>query len=366
MAVSPISAGVVGCGRMGAFTSEGVRLHAPACWFPLAHAEAIASHPRLSLTGVVDADSSQAQRAAAAHGTRAFGTLSEMLESARPRLVGIATRTIGRADIIHEAAASGTRAMHVEKPLCNSVSELDALDALLSAGDIALTLGAIRRHMAPYRAAMTHAASGALGAFQDIQVNLGTAPLCWTHPHSIDLILAAAAGRSVDVVSARFTALETGSSATTVENDPILEWAVIRFEDGLTGRIGRVPGSDLILSGSDAALAVEADGHRIRHLHMAAGAAYPEWRDWADWKAHVPAREAAPQGTLAAMDQLVRCLDQEPEALAANRLLRQDILTGQRILFAMLQSHAEGSRPIRLADVDGAWNILAISNGRHA
>ncbi len=351
---------------MGAFTSEGVRLHAPPSWFPLAHAEAIAAHPRLSLEGLVDVDPAQARRAAAAHGGTAFGSLDELLETARPALLGIATRTIGRADIIREAAASGVRAMHVEKPLCNSVGELDSLEKLLSGGEIALTLGAIRRHMTPYRAAIAHAASGGLGPLQDLQVNLGTAPLCWTHPHSIDLILAAAAGRPVAEVSARFTWLETRDVSTTVQNDPVLEWAVIRFQDGLTGRIGRVPGSDFILSGSEAALAVEADGHRIRRLHTAPGAAYPEWKDWPQWQDEASADGPAMQGTLAAVDQLVRFLDGEPEAVTRNRLLRNDILAGQRILFAMLQSHVEGSRPVSLAGVDPAWNILAVSNGRHA
>ncbi len=41
MSLAAISAAVIGCGRMGAFTSEGVRRHAPRAWLPLAHAEAI-------------------------------------------------------------------------------------------------------------------------------------------------------------------------------------------------------------------------------------------------------------------------------------------------------------------------------------
>lgn len=358
---SRIPAAVVGCGRMGAFTSEAVRRHAPACWFPLSHAEAITGHERLSLDAFLDADPDQALRAAGQYGGTAYPDLATLLHVARPKLLGVATRTLGRADIIQKAAGGGVTALHVEKPLCNSMAELDALAGLLATGKLALTLGAIRRHLPPYRAAIAHAAAGHLGPLQDIQVNLGTAPLCWTHPHSIDLILAAAQGRTVADVQAGLGDMETGDSSTEVWNDPIVLWAIIRFSDGTTGRIGRVPGSDLLLSGTDGALAVEADGHRLRILETRPQEAYPQWQDW-------PHPEGAPgtTGTLAAIDQLVRCIDGDPAAIQQNQLLQEDILTGQRILFAMLQSNAEGGRPVSLANIDPKWCVWGMTHGRHA
>ena len=48
--MSKIKSAVIGCGRMGAFTSENVKKHAPKCWFPLSHIEALINCPDTFLT----------------------------------------------------------------------------------------------------------------------------------------------------------------------------------------------------------------------------------------------------------------------------------------------------------------------------
>ena len=42
------NASLIGCGRMGCFTSEIVKKTAPDIWFPLSHADAIKRHVRLT------------------------------------------------------------------------------------------------------------------------------------------------------------------------------------------------------------------------------------------------------------------------------------------------------------------------------
>ena len=59
-----MDAAVIGCGRMGAFTSEGVRKFAPECWFPLAHAEAIEAADGLDLVALCDPSEEGLARAA--------------------------------------------------------------------------------------------------------------------------------------------------------------------------------------------------------------------------------------------------------------------------------------------------------------
>ena len=51
-----ISAAIVGCGRMGAFTSESVRTWSPDYWLPLSHADAFKLHPDIDLRGFSDID----------------------------------------------------------------------------------------------------------------------------------------------------------------------------------------------------------------------------------------------------------------------------------------------------------------------
>ena len=52
-----LSAGLIGCGRIGSRTDEALRNRLPDGWLPLNHAEAIQSLPELSLTAVCDVDS---------------------------------------------------------------------------------------------------------------------------------------------------------------------------------------------------------------------------------------------------------------------------------------------------------------------
>ena len=87
-------AAVIGCGRMGAFTSESVIRYAPPFWLPLSHAEAISSHPGLALAAMCDIDGEALARAADKYQVeRRFNDPIELLDAVRPTLLGIATRT---------------------------------------------------------------------------------------------------------------------------------------------------------------------------------------------------------------------------------------------------------------------------------
>ena len=87
------------------------------------------------------------------------------------------------------------RALHVEKPLCNSMAEWQALVERLTREDAFVTYGALRRHLPVFRAALAHAQSGALGELREVRVQLGAGSLFWTQTHAIDLLLFAAGGR---------------------------------------------------------------------------------------------------------------------------------------------------------------------------
>ncbi|MBA2919765.1 hypothetical protein GON01_08675 [Sphingomonas sp. MAH-20] len=356
-----IKAAVIGCGRMGAFTSESVKRSAPPCWFPLAHAEAMAAHPAVDLAALCDPDPAQLERARAAYGVQAgLADYHTVLSTIRPALVGIATRTPGRARIIEECIAAGTRALHVEKPLCNTVAELDALASLFERPDIHVSYGAIRRLFRIYHYARELAGSGQFGRLLDIRVSMGAGALYWTHPHSVDLILWAAGDRRVTGVQARLANVELGGITSHVVSDPVIEGASIWFDDGTVGHIGRAIGADLVLSCEAGEVAVVNDGDSISISTSPTNGPYPK-RSILEWQA-----EQVPEGTYAAIDQLVRCLAGEAEAQTINATIKRDIIVGQRILFAFVQSHLEKSRLISLQEVNPSMRIDARSGLRAA
>jgi predicted dehydrogenase len=355
---------VVGCGRMGAFTSEGVRRHAPDCWLPLAHADAVRAHPALRLAALADTDTAALERARAALGGVPGSTdPMALLAERRAPMVCIATRTIGRAALIEHAVASGARALHVEKPLCNTLAELQRLEALLAREDLFVTLGAVRRHLAPYRHARAIAESGRLGALREIRVDMGLAALYWTHPHSVDLLLFGAGGRRVQSVAARLAGVEPAADGLAVESDPKLLAMSVLFDDGVEGRIGSATGFDFTLVCERGSVLVENDGHHVRVRSADGGEPYPDWHDAA------PAADptaGAPGGTLAALTPLVQALQGDASARAANAALKRDILLGQRLLFAAVLSHRQGGTPVPPDALPDTLAVWARTGGRPA
>lgn len=357
-----IRAVVVGCGRMGAFTSEGVRRWAPECWFPLAHAEAIAQHPDVELAGLCDASADNLARAQAAYGDPpGYDDVAVMAAAVKPQLAAIATRTIGRAAIVEALHGAGTRAFHVEKPLCNSVEELNRLESIFANDDVFATYGTVRRFFEICESARAMVRSGRFGALREIRANMGEGALYWVHPHAIDWILFAADGREVTGVQARLGGIEPGARPSEIQNDPTVESATIWFDDGIAGHIGRGPGLDLVFACEAGEVIVRSDG---RYLEIA------ESRDGNPYltREHVPesGRAAGAQGTLGPVTQLAACLAGDERAIAANRVAKRDIVRGQRIAFAFVQSHLQGSRITGLDEVDADLRVLACTGGNYA
>ncbi|MEM7689139.1 MAG: Gfo/Idh/MocA family oxidoreductase [Pseudomonadota bacterium] len=367
----PLSAAVIGCGRMGAFTSPSVRAYGPDCFLPSAHAEAIAMAEGLDLVALCDASEEGLARAGDHYGVaQRFADHRAMLDSGGPNLVGLATRTIGRADIIRDCIEAGTCALHVEKPLCNAVAELDQLAPLLTRADVFVTLGAVRRHFAVYQHALSMAGSGEYGDLLATHAEFGARTLYWSHPHTVDLLLFAAAGTPVEAVQARLGPVERDGA--TITNDPVVLDASVWFGGDHSGHITRMPGTDWRLACQTAQIAVVANGSAIwRSGRAAPDASAPAPGPEGANPYHEPERLTftAPkggEGALAPIRQLVACLNGDAHAIVANAAIKRDILTGQRILFAMVQSHLEGGRPVALDEVDPAMVIEGRTGGAPA
>lgn len=354
----PLQGAVIGCGRMGAFTSASVLKYGPACWLPLAHAEAIANAEGVELAALCDPDEAARDRAAQHYGvSQTYPSHGALLSAKAPDIAGIATRTPGRAQMIADCVEAGTRALHIEKPICNSVNELEQLEELLARPDIFMTLGAIRRHFAIYQEAIIRAQSGEFGALLEAHAQFGARSLFWSHPHTVDLILLAANGARVQAVQARLGNVERDGSV--VDNDPIVEGATIWFESGFAGHITRMPGTDFRLACETAQISVLNNGQSLwQSGREKPGPDTPPISDPAGANPYHDQQQIdfsagdKPQGTLAPILQLRDCVLDADGARAANRVVKHDIVTGQRILFAMVQSHLEDGRPVPLADVD--------------
>lgn len=354
--MSKLKSAVIGCGRMGAFTSESVKKYSPRCWLPLSHIEALIKCQYTSLESVCDINEDLLNEVKSHYKVKnIFKDYKKMLEVNKPDILTIATRTTDRSSIIKDTINAGVKAIHTEKPFCNSMLELTELSKLINDNKILITYGTIRRYFEIYAKAKKIVDNGDIGDLQEIEINFGSAQLFWSHPHSVDTILFFADSRKVVSVEASLTNVVHGEEDDLIISDPNVDEAKIIFDDGCVGRITSRPGMDVTLYCSKGRLVVEGDGRKVSVRKLNESMAYFENSD----RVFV-SEEDKDEGTMSAIEHLVYKLN--PKIVADDKVRSCDnkhILTGQHILFGFIQSHLDGGTPISLNDVRASINVLA-------
>ncbi|MGP9820459.1 Gfo/Idh/MocA family protein [Salinarimonas sp. NSM] len=349
---------LIGCGRMGAFTSDATRAMLPDCWFPLSHAEAATAVDGMSLVALADPDAERLAAAGERYGVPANGRFTDyrpMLEVVRPDVVLVATRSDQRAEVLRAAIAAGVRGAHAEKPLASRLG--DALDVLSRAerAGFALTYGALRRFMAPYRAARDLLAAGEIGELREVAIDNGPAQaLMWTHPHSVDLMLYFA-GTDVRSVVAACDLAGMPADERLIDGDPRVHFARLGFGNGVQGLITSAGGMTTRLSGTRGAIEIRSDGRALVVARADASGYY----------AGPPEPVAVPQSTSGAVTALTELARAVREG-AASSIRLDEIATGQRVLGAIALSALRGCVAVDPASVPEDLTITGAVNGRPA
>ena len=352
-------AATVGCGRMGAFHSPAVERHAPSFWMPISHLAAMNSMPELTPVACCDINSASVEKAKLFHGVeQGFTDFAEMLETARPEILTIATRTPEKRPILEAALALGVQGVHVEKPLVNTVNDLRALEVLFEDASALMTYGAIRRFLPPYRQAADMIAADPEMSPLHIGIEMGRSPLMWTLIHGIDLILFLAGSAKPVAVQGWFDEVHLAEGCPNhITNDPVLLSGSILFDNGTVGYIGGATGDGVTISGPARRIEILSDGHAMYDVSIGPDGGYP-------------ARTALPisslegvGGTGSALSLLNSALDGNPSSRADVEKATRDIFVGQWIMFALMTSHLAGGARKKFGDVPGDMRIDGISYG---
>jgi len=342
-------AALIGCGRIGARDSSTITFAVPPGWLPLSHAEAMRSCPDLELRAACDIDSQRLRDAADRHSIpQRFADFRELLADVRPAVIGIATRTESRPQIIMSALQHGVRGMHIEKPLARSMDQTDTLLDALRVSRTAVTYGTTRRYMGLFANARRQIDQGAIGRVTGVTVDFDATTLMWNHPHSVDLLLFLS-GRC-DVARVKAECSVTATSNACVEDDPVLIGAEVTFGDGVIGTITNKPGRLVKVMGTEGSLAIHGDGAELT-LSSADGSV----------KERVAPQRDAPSGTEIAFRHLaMQVKDDRPSALVLDA-----IRAGQQVLFASVYSAMTG-REVDPADVPGDLTVLGRTGANYA
>jgi predicted dehydrogenase len=341
-----LSVALVGCGRIGAHTTEAMRSAAAPGWLPVNHAEAIRSTPGLALAGVCDADRGRAQATGEELGVPWFTDYRDMLGKLKPALLSIATRTEGRCDMVEFAAKHGVRGVHVEKPLGRSPAECRRALAAAQAAGLALTYGTTRRWMPAYRLAHRLALEDGL---EDLVIEMGRGELLWTHPHSFDLMVWFSGTRAVESVQANCSFEPGALQGRLLDADPMVESASVRFAGGLHAAITSTPGKHLRARGARGAVSVEANGTRVMRA-PAGGAPQPV------------AFDIERSGTQQAFLELALAVRDG----ASSGITTSEILLSNRLGFACAWSAIQGGRRVRLDEVPEDFTITGRQGPNYA
>ena len=324
---------------------------APKVLRPISHADSIINSDRLELVGFVETNEELLKQCCQAYSVKGSGELCEMLEQARPDLVCIATRTPPRHAIIEKVLDYGVRYMHVEKPLCNQVSQLLQLEARNLETPFAITLGAFRRYCDVYLYARSLAYSGQFGSVESGFINFGAGPLMWTHAHSYDLASFMANDKSplgIMCFCEDLVVDKVAASKMVVESDPIHIFSHIRYRD-FDVYITPRGGMSIEFVCTSAIISVDADGKRISlsakqvfsPYHESPSAIYSE--DESDHQQFSSDQQHERTGTLAALLELTDYFKRDAnDCRSLDYPSTSYTFTSQRLLFAAVESAISG------------------------
>ena len=349
----PLRVGLVGCGRIGAATRPELLARLGPNWLPLSHADALQAVPELRLAACCDADLPTARATASRYGAAlAFSNHEQLLREASPDVLCVATRSDVRPRIVCDAAASGVRAVHCEKPLATSVSEAARMCRMLEDRSVAFSYGALRGYMPVYRRARDIAASGALGEIRSVTVRFGRSGLLWDHPHSVALLFFFSGTPDVDYVQANLDLAE--GDHRLVDCDPLVASATVAFRNGVIGSIVAEGGRTVTVAGTEGAVSVAGNGNWIVRESFGARTAAERWQNEKD--------ESTTSGRVIALRELRNAL----LSGARTSLRPADALRQHQVLFAMVQSHMRGGRRVSLAELEEDLVVTGSVQGKPA
>lgn len=345
----------IGCGRMGAFASETASKWTPDFWQPISHLPAIEVCENMNAVAAADISIQTRKRVEKHFKIPCYASTEELLLKHTVDILTLATRTPEKPNLIRQALSAGVRGFHIEKPLCNSLSELKELEILLK--NVPVTYGCLRRYLSPYRNLGTIAENSNFGKLTSLQVHMGRAMLYWTHPHSVDLILMQT-DQTPTGIQANFspTKIHSNSDGISIQEDPIVLGATIFFNGNLTGHITQMPGNEFWTIYEKGALRVVNDGRALIARQCRNGDPYPTDKTLSYNADYIG-------GTSAALDLLNRAICGDLDAKLETDWIKKDMFLGQYCLFAMAQSHFSEGRRIDLKDMMGTIKLEGLYGG---
>ncbi len=228
-------AALIGCSRMGAFIDNEVR-SSRSITLPYSHAAGYEACERTDLIAGADLRQDVLEQFGSRYNVSSdhwYTNYRDLIANEQPDILSIATQPEQRCEIILHAIEQGVRALYVEKPLCASVAEAEAIRDAVRANNVALNMGTNRRWHNGFEAMRAKIDSGDFGDLRTLTI-FSTGSFFNTASHFFDLLLYLNSDVTPKWVQAyvfRFDELVVG---TEVRDDPA-GTGIMMFENEVLG-----------------------------------------------------------------------------------------------------------------------------------
>lgn len=264
MIMDKLKTAIIGLGRMGAEPSSRLGKLSNG-WYPISHAESIKSISHLALEAICDIDANKVRKFSGIYDVpQGFVDYKELIETVKPDIISIATRTNSKEDIINYAINHNVKGIYVEKPLSTSIAQCEKILNSVKEHNVKLVYGTQRRGMPFLGKAKELAFSGKLGNIQSITFEYGSGMLLWSLPHIADLITLFTNSTKFRYISAlcKFKE-EYATNSTVVDEDPIVKTAVIDMENGITAILTPGSGRNIRIHLDKGIISINGDGFSL-------------------------------------------------------------------------------------------------------
>jgi len=289
-------------------------------------------------------------------GLRMYRDYREMLAKERPDLVSVVTPDHLHAAPVLAAIEFGAKAIFCEKPLATTLDEADQVAHAVSASGVAMCVDYTRRWIPEFVEARRLVRSGAIGRLSQIVIHTGgpRAMLFRNHTHAIDLLSYFADGEPDWVMAELEQGFESYGTAYRGDGggDPATEPGAnyyVAFANGVrayvTGMKDTVPELRVDLIGPDGRISLDVEGLRMITIKSEDLRTNPLVTRI---EPITPAWTVA--GIQAALQDLIAAVELGRPTASSPATARQAVAITQ----AILESQAQGNRPVRVARIAAA------------
>lgn len=163
--------GIIGTGRIASTIQDEIEASPFSLLLPYSHAGAYADYPKTEIVAAADPNADRRTAFGERWGVeRLYDDYQQMLATEALDVVSVCVPTRAHAEVMAAIAGSGVRGVFMEKPICRTLREADAMIAATDAAGIKVVVNHVRTFDPYFRRIRSLIESGTIGRVRSVMV----------------------------------------------------------------------------------------------------------------------------------------------------------------------------------------------------